>query len=268
MRRTEIVDNVIASIMKIVFIGSGNVATHMATALEASGNEIVQVYSRTPDNAALLARRVGAEPIDNIGDIYCAADLYIFSLKDDALPGIIAQMPPTAGVWVHTAGSIPISVLSPHKERGVLYPLQTFSRDREVNFWDIPVFIEGDRAETTALLRDLAEMISGNVHLLSGDKRRVLHLAAVFACNFANHMYTLASEIVGEEEIPFHLLNPLITETAAKVSVMDPRRAQTGPAVRVDEKVIQRHLELLSDPLKRQIYSLLSKSIHDISVSQ
>ncbi|WP_298650805.1 Rossmann-like and DUF2520 domain-containing protein [uncultured Proteiniphilum sp.] len=254
--------------MKIVFIGSGNVATHMAAALKASGSEIVQVYSRMFGNAGKLARRLGAEPIDDIAQVYCGADFYIFSVKDDALPGIIAQMPLTGGVWVHTAGSIPISVLSPHNDRGVLYPLQTFSRDREVDFWDIPVFIEGNTAETAGLLRDLAETISGNVHYLSGDKRRVLHLAAVFACNFANHMYTLASEIVGEEEISFHLLNPLIAETAAKVAVMDPRTAQTGPAVRFDEKVMRKHLELLSDPLKREIYSLLSKSIHNISVNQ
>lgn len=251
--------------MKIVFIGSGNVATHMAVALKAADNEIVQVYSRTLRNAELLGRRVEAEPIDNIGDIYCAADLYIFSVKDDVLPEIVAQMPPSTGMWVHTAGSIPISVLSPHKERGVLYPLQTFTRDRDMDFRDIPVFIEGNSAETAILLKDLAETISGNVRFLSGDKRRILHLAAVFACNFANHMYTLASEIVGGVEIPFHLLNPLITETAAKVKVMDPQAAQTGPAVRLDEEVMRKHLELLNDPLKREIYSLLSNSIHRVS---
>lgn len=248
--------------MKIVFIGSGNVATHMATALEVSGCEILQVYSRTIDNARRLASRVGAEPIDVIGQVCRTADLYIFSVKDDALPGIITRVPPTGGVWVHTAGSIPMSALSPHEERGVIYPLQTFGRNRAVNFMDIPVFIEGNSTETATLLKELAETISGNVHFLSGDKRRILHLAAVFACNFSNHMYTLASEIVGEEGIPFHLLNPLITETAAKVTVMDPKDAQTGPAVRFDEKVMQKHLELLNDPLKREIYSFLSKSIH------
>jgi predicted short-subunit dehydrogenase-like oxidoreductase (DUF2520 family) len=234
----------------------------MAIALKAAGNEIVQVYSRTPGNAELLARKVEAAPVDDIRDIYCAAGLYIFSIKDDVLPEIVAQMPQTTGVWAHTAGSMSVSVLSPHKGRGVLYPLQTFSRDRDVNFRDIPVFIEGDSAETAALLKNLAETISGSVHFLSGDKRRILHLAAVFACNFANHMYALAAEIVREEEIPFHLLNSLIAETAAKAAMMNPKEAQTGPAVRSDEKVMRKQLELLSDPLKREIYTLLSKSIH------
>lgn len=254
--------------MEIVIVGSGNVATHMAMALKGAGNRIVQVYGRTLKNAELLAGRVGAGPIDDIGEIRCDADLYIFSVKDDVLADIVSQMPPTTGLWVHTAGSIPVSVLSPHKERGVLYPLQTFSKEREVNFRNIPLFVEGDCFETVARLKEVAEAISENVHILSGDKRRVLHLAAVFACNFTNHMYALASEIVSDEDIPFHLLTPLITETAEKVTGMDPHTAQTGPAVRFDEKVIQKHLELLHDPLKKEIYSLLSKSIYKVSTQQ
>lgn len=251
--------------MEIVLLGSGNVATHMAMALKGAGHRIMQVYSRTMGNAELLACRLEAKPIDDINAIYCEAELYIFSVKDAVLPEIVSQMPPTTGVWAHTAGSVPVSVLSPHKERGVLYPLQTFSKERDLNFRNIPLFIEGESAETITLLKGLAEAISGNVHFLSGDKRRFLHLAAVFACNFTNHMYTLASEIMGEEEIPFQMLTPLIAETAAKAMEMDPHAAQTGPAVRFDEKVIQQHLELLSDPMKKEIYALLSKSIYKVS---
>lgn len=251
--------------MKIVFIGSGNVAIHMSRAFKASGYEIAQVYSRTIANAGQLAGQIGAEPIDNLGQIYKDAAFYIFSVKDDALPGITEQMPSTAGIWLHTAGSMPISVLARQERRGVLYPLQTFSRDRAMNFYDIPLFIEGNSDETVNLLKELAETISGNVHVLPGEKRRILHLAAVFACNFTNHMYTLASEIMNEEELPFHLLNPLITETASKVMSMSPKNAQTGPAVRFDEKVMLNHLQLLNDPMKRKIYSLLSESIHKIS---
>lgn len=254
--------------MRIVFIGSGNVATHMAAALKSAGNDILQVYSRSFGNAELLAAKVEAEPIDNIETIVATADFYIFSVKDDALPEIVAQMPPTSGVWVHTAGSVPVSVFSCHKENGVIYPLQTFSKDRKVDFNAIPLFIEGSSVETAELLKNLVETISENVHLLSGDKRRILHLAAVFACNFTNHMYTLASEIIGEEEIPFQLLIPLIHETAAKVKELDPYKAQTGPAVRFDETVMQKHLNLLNEPLKREIYSLLSKSIHKVSPQQ
>lgn len=251
--------------MDIVVIGSGNVATHMAKALKAPGNHIVQVYSRTFDNAELLALQVGAEPINSVGKIYRTADLYIFSVRDDALSGIVSQMPLTTGVWVHTAGSLPISILAPHKEIGVIYPLQTFSKERNVSFRDIPLFIEGDSEETSLMLTKLTETVSDQVHFLPGDKRRFLHLAAVFACNFTNHMYALASEIVREENIPFHLLNPLITETAAKVMTLDPHKAQTGPAVRFDEKVMQKQLNLLDDPMKKEIYTLLSKSIHNVS---
>ncbi|WP_294081152.1 Rossmann-like and DUF2520 domain-containing protein [Proteiniphilum sp. UBA5384] len=251
--------------MKIVFIGSGNVGTHMSLAMKTAGCEIAQVYSRTQAHARELADRVGAEPVNDIGQICRNANLYIFSVKDDVLPEIIARMPETSGVWVHTAGSVPLSVLSRQEERGVIYPLQTFSRNRQVNFYDIPLFIEASSNKTEGLLKDLAETISGNVYIFPGEKRQILHLAAVFACNFTNHMYALASEIMANEDIPFHLLNPLINETASKVISMSPQDAQTGPAVRFDEKVIQSHLELLKDPMRKEIYALLSKSIYYVS---
>ncbi len=253
--------------MRIVFIGSGNVATHLAVALKASGNEIIQVYSRTFENAKILAVKTGAVPVNDIGSIFCDADLYIFSVKDDALPIVISQMPRTNGIWAHTAGSVPLNVFSLFKEKyGVIYPLQTFSKDRGLNFSEIPLFIEGDCDDTTRTLLALAKTISSNVQYLPGYKRLYLHLAAVFACNFANHMYALASDIVSNEDIQFDILKPLIAETAAKVMEMQPVAAQTGPAVRFDEKVMKKHLELIPDPMIREIYSLLSKSIHIHSV--
>jgi Uncharacterized conserved protein len=253
--------------MKIVVIGSGNLATHLSKALKASENEIVQVYSRTLENAKMLAGQVGAEPIDKIESVLCSADLYIFSVKDDALPEIIHRMPQTTGVWAHTAGSVSMSLFAPRIEKyGVIYPLQTFSKARNVTFSDIPLFIEGNTPGVAHLLGNLAKSISGKVSYLSGDKRCYLHLAAVFACNFANHMYTLASEIIGNQHIPFDVLKPLIAETAAKVMEMDPEAAQTGPAVRFDEGVMQHHLKLIDDTQIKEIYSLLSKSIHTHSI--
>lgn len=249
--------------MKIVFLGSGNVATRLAIALKKVGHEIVQVYSRTGKNATLLAEKTGAEPINEVARVTDAADLYIFSVKDDALPDIIANMPSVKGVWVHTAGSVSMDLFSSHaKEYGVLYPLQTFSRDREVDFAHIPFFIEGSSMETVQLLGELAGTLSAHVHRLSEEKRATLHLAAVFACNFTNHMYALADEIIGEEGIPFDVLKPLITETAAKVMEMRPREAQTGPAVRFDEKVMQVHLERLNSIAMKELYMQVSKSIH------
>lgn len=253
--------------MKIVFIGSGNLATHLAIAMKASGNEVAQVYSRTLSHAKALAKKIDAACTDNIALVNPSADVYIFSVKDDTLPEILAQMPPTQGMWAHTAGSVPMNVFAPYKtEYGVLYPLQTFSKERNVNFSDIPVFIEGSSPETVFLLEKLAVGISKNVRTLSSEKRLDLHLAAVFACNFTNHMYSLAEEILQKEDIPFDVLKPLIAETAAKVMDMSPKEAQTGPAVRFDEAVMRKHIDLLEDAEMKEIYLVLSKNIHKHSL--
>ncbi|MDD4697762.1 MAG: DUF2520 domain-containing protein [Fermentimonas sp.] len=250
--------------MRIVFIGSGNVATHLSVALKKSGNEIIQVYSKTLKNTKLLASQIDAEPIDNIKSIKSNADLYIFSVKDDILPEIVDLMPDTDGIWAHTSGSVPMNLFSHKKsaDYGVIYPLQTFSKSRRVEFHDIPIFIEGDNNHSQNILDDVAKSISGDVRLLDSDKRRYLHLAAVFANNFSNHMFTLASEILNSEGISFDVLKPLIKETAAKVMDMEPNKAQTGPAIRYDEKIIMKHLDLIKDTDTKEIYELISKSIN------
>lgn len=249
--------------MRIVFIGAGNLATHLAEACKTAGHEILQIYSRTKENAVTLADKTSAEAVNDLSQVNPAAHIYLFSVKDDALPAVIEQMPQTGGVWAHTAGSLSMNLFAArHAERGVLYPLQTFSKHRKIDFGSIPIFVEGSSAATTCLLEELAGTLSGNVQRLSGEKRRFLHLAAVYACNFVNHMYTLAAEITHKEEIPFDLLLPLIAETAAKVTTMAPRDAQTGPAVRYDEKVMAKHRALLNDPEMEKLYTLLSKSIH------
>lgn len=253
--------------MKIVLIGSGNVATHLGEAFKRAGNEIVQVYSRTLAHAVSLSTRLRATPVDMITAVITAADLYLFCVKDDILQSLAEQMPRTSGVWAHTSGSMPLSVLSSHPSIGVIYPLQTFSKDRELNCANIPFFIEGIDAATLSFLQSQAQAISMNVRELSSEKRRVLHLSAVFACNFSNHMYALAAQILQQEDLPFTLLNPLITETAAKVEEMHPFVAQTGPAVRFDKAVMRKHLELLSDPKMREIYIALSENIHVIAQS-
>lgn len=250
--------------MRIVFIGAGNVATHLSVALKRTGNDIIQIFSKTFDNAQLLASQVEAEPINNIKSIKNNADIYIFSVKDDVLSDVVKQMPATGGIRVHTSGSLPMSILSADKSDGygVIYPLQTFSKGRKADFRSIPVFIEGNSKETQHILENIANSISGDVRTLDSDIRRYLHLAAVFANNFSNHMFTLASEILNQEGIPFETLKPLILETAAKVMDMEPKKAQTGPAVRYDEKVIQKHIDLITDPDTKEIYKLISKSIN------
>ncbi|MDR0334079.1 MAG: DUF2520 domain-containing protein [Dysgonamonadaceae bacterium] len=249
--------------MKIVLIGSGNLATHLAIALNASGNEIAQIFSRTLENAKSLAEKTGARYTDDVEQIDCNADLYIFSVKDDTLPEILKRMPKTKGIWVHTAGSVPINVFVPYTDNyGIIYPLQTFSKNKTVNFADILVFIEGSNTETIHSLETLAKSISKNISYLSSEKRQYLHLAAVFVCNFTNHLYTLSAEILEKEDIPFDVLKPLIMETATKVMELSPKAAQTGPAVRFDETVMSKHIDLLTDGDMKYIYKILSESIY------
>ncbi len=252
--------------MKIVFLGSGNVATHMASALKMLGHEVVEVYSRKYENAQALAVKIGAQPIDRIDCVSSLADLYVFSVKDDVLAEVIAKMPHSNGIWVHTAGSVPMSVFSAYvRNYGVIYPLQTFSKQKEVCFSDVPLFLEGSSVEIICRLEELANELSNSVHCLSGQKRAVLHLAAVFASNFANHMYSLAGQIVAEEGVPFDVLRPLIAETTAKAMELTPWEAQTGPAVRGDQKVMKAHMELLKSPEMKELYALVSESIYNFS---
>ena len=254
--------------MKIVFIGSGNVATHMAMALKNAGSNIIQIYSRTDIHAQLLAKRVAAEPVSALSNLNREADLYIFSLNDDVLPNIIQMMPDTSGVWAHTAGSVPMNLFEERLVKGgygVIYPLQTFSKNRNLDFSKISLFIEGDKSDTENILLSLARTISDDVKSLDSESRKYLHLSAVFANNFSNHLFTLSNEILKEKGISFDVLRPLIAETAAKVLEMEPTKAQTGPAIRLDEKVINKHLELIKDDKIKEIYTILSKSINRFS---
>lgn len=250
-------------ISNIVFIGAGNVAIHMSKAFLKADNKVLQVYSRTIEHAQMLADEVHADFTNDLENIRTDADVYIFSVKDDALPEILRRMPKTSGIWIHTAGSVPLHIFAPYLTNyGVIYPLQTFSKNRSVSFSETPLFIEASNAETRKIIESLATTLSPKVYYLNGEKRQYLHLSAVFACNFANHMYTLAADILEDKGISFDVLKPLITETAKKITEMSPRDAQTGPAVRFDKSVMEKHLGLLKDEEKKRIYRLLSESIH------
>ena len=254
--------------MRIVFIGSGNLATHLSLALQAVGEDIAQVFSRTEEHAKELAEKLGCNYTVNIDEIEKNADIYIFSVKDDAISGIAAAVCKNTSdaVFVHTAGSVPMDVFKDYAMHyGVLYPMQTFSKARRVDFRPIPCFIEGSNEQTLDLIRHLAESISNQVVLADSEKRRKLHLAAVLACNLTNHCYRLAERVLEEAQMDFRLYLPLIDETAKKVSEMSPRDAQTGPMVRYDVNVMNRQLELLSDERTRQIYRLMAESIHEDS---
>ncbi|MTK52099.1 Rossmann-like and DUF2520 domain-containing protein [Paludibacter sp.] len=250
--------------MKVVCIGSGNVATHLAKAIHEAGFTVSQIVSRTEENAKKLALSVNAEWTTSPDDIE-EADIYIYSVSDSALCEIIRLNPHKEGLHVHTAGSMSLSLFADIKERGgVLYPLQTFSKGKAVDFKDIPLFIEASNANDLNILRELASAISNKVYEASSAQRQQLHLAAVFACNFTNHLFAIAESILHEADIPFEVLRPLIQETIDKTATLSPREGQTGPAVRKDFNVMNKHLDKLTDhPRWQEIYRLLSESIID-----
>ncbi len=257
--------------MKIVFVGAGRLATNLAPALYKAGHEIIQVYSCTLESANKLAILVGAQPIADIEQIVSKADVYIIALKDSVLEEVIPALCAERknSVFLHTSGSVPISIFENVAiNYGVFYPLQTFSKDRTVDFSNIPIFIEASNDGTIDLARRLAGNISNNVNELSSDNRRYIHLSAVFVNNFVNHCYTIAADILTQQGLSFEHLIPLIDETTSKVHDMTPQAAQTGPAIRYDENVINKHLAMLKDtPLLKQLYENMSCSIHQFAQS-
>ena len=256
--------------MSIAFIGAGNLATNLAKALYRKGFRIVQVYSRTKESAQGLAQTVEAAYTTELQAVTKEAQLYIVSLKDAAFVELLPQI--VSGkenaLWVHTAGSIPMNIWQGHVARyGVLYPMQTFSKQREVDFGQIPCFVESNSEEDVQLLKDIASALSEKVYEASSEQRKSLHLAAVFTCNFTNHMYVLAAELLKKYGLPFEAMLPLIDETARKVHELEPLAAQTGPAVRYDENVIDEHLRMLADvPQMLELYREISENIHRLAI--
>ena len=245
---------------RVVMIGSGNVATSLALALKDKC-EIVQVYSRTLANAESLAERVGALATNDLKALVNNAQVYIISVKDDAIAAVVDAVPDNGALWLHTSGSTSVSVFDGKRRRcGVLYPLQSFSKSHPACMSEVHFFIEGCDTAVTREIMAFAREISENVHEASSQDRQRLHVAAVFACNFANHMFTLAGEVLGEAGLPFDSMLPLIKTTVAKLDNMTPQESQTGPAARGDKKIIAAHLATLNDD-KKDIYQLLSKSI-------
>jgi predicted short-subunit dehydrogenase-like oxidoreductase (DUF2520 family) len=253
--------------IKVIFLGAGNVATRLSAAMRNAGFSIVQVFSRTEESACVLGEKLSCDFTAETEQIRPDADVYVFSIKDDALPDIIAKTPANGGLWIHTAGSVPADVFEGYAERyGVIYPLQTLSKNRETDFRRIPLFVEGSSGVCEKEILHIAERISGDVRPMDSGKRKYLHIAAVFACNFSNHMCHIATRILEEQGIDRHVLLPLINETANRLHAMHPAVAQTGPAIRYDLGVINRHLAMLEhDPAIRSLYGLISKNIKSSS---
>ena len=252
--------------MKIALIGAGNVATCLGPRLTEAGHEITAVYSRTVESARVLADRLGATYTTDLKDVP-ASDAAIVMLKDDALkelaPAISDSLNDT--LLLHTAGSVPMDIWreAGALEYGVLYPMQTFSKTSSIDWSQVPLFIEGSSDWTLDNIRQLALSISPDVTPLSSEGRKKLHLAAVFTCNFSNHMYAIAEHLLATEGVLFRVMLPLVRETARKVESITPHDAQTGPAVRGDRKVVEEHLALLKEyPEYAELYRLISIDIN------
>ena len=248
--------------MKIVFLGSGNVATHLAQAFIAAGQEVLQVWSKTEANAQVLADNIGSKAIANLNALDLHADLYLIAVKDEAINELAAALPALNGVVAHTSGATSIEALHNLNKYGVFYPLQTFSKQKTIDLYDTPLCLEASDTATMSLLQDAAKLISTASYAVDSEKRKVLHLSAVFACNFSNHLYHMGHSIMQEHGLDFEILKPLIMETARKVQDAVPFDVQTGPAVRGDKETMSKHLQLLAGHSDLQdIYKSLSESI-------
>ena len=251
----------------IVILGAGNVATHLSLALKQAQFSIKCIYSKTINSARTLAEQLNTQYTDNLNQIPVGSDLYIIAVKDEIIQYVAENLKLEHGIIVHTAGSISVDAFKgKFQNYGVFYPLQTFSKSREIDFREVPICIEANTEELENKLFNLASSLSKSVFKIDSEKRRSLHLAAVFACNFSNHMYSIAHEILNQSGVSFKLIKPLIKETAQKAIDQEPLKAQTGPAARNDEKVILKHLEMLkNNPDYEKIYRFVSKSIYKLN---
>lgn len=251
--------------MTIALLGSGNVATHMGRALTGNGCSVLQVYSRTLAHAQSLANALDAEAIDDLAGLNTAADVYIIAVNDDAIQPVLSQLPLSLeGMVLHTAGSVAVNIFEGYVMRyGVLYPVQTFSVAKKVDFSAIPLAIEASDDKAMDQLRVLANRLSDRVFACDSRQRLALHVAAVFACNFTNHLYAIAADILHNYQLSIDLIRPLILETAEKVMTHEPKDVQTGPAVRNDRETQRKHLDLLKkdNPDRAALYQSLSQLI-------
>ena len=256
--------------MDITFIGSGNLAWHLAPALDNVGYSVKEVFSRDPKHArALVGRLYQADVKSTLDFSASSSEVFIIAVSDDAIQDIVREIIlPDDSILVHTSGSQPLSLLgfAATANTGVFYPLQTFSKAKKVDFNEIPIFIESEDDEVSKKLMKMAKTISKKAKTISSEYRKALHVAAVFASNFSNHMLTISKSIAEQHEVDFELLKPLIAETLNKSINIGPENAQTGPAKRGDMEILDSHLEFLKDdPDVAEIYRIISQHIIDQS---
>ena len=247
--------------VSIVIIGSGNVAQHLITAfLQSNEIELIQVFSRQKESVSPL---ISSDKIVSDFAEIKQADLYLIAVSDNAIADVSTKLPFENRLVVHTSGSMPMEILDSKNRRGVFYLLQTFTKNKPVNFKEIPICLEAENEKDFKTIETVAKTISSVVQSISSEQRKALHVAAVFVCNFVNHLYKIGNDICNENQLSFEILQPLIVETAQKIIQLSPKHAQTGPAKRNDSETINTHLNFLSDENQKEIYKLLTKSIID-----
>ena len=249
----------------IVFVGTGNVAYHLSLNLQRKGCKILQIIGRNPVKTSELAQLLGTDFSYDISDIDVNADLYILATGDDAIPDLISELPPELKFVVHTSGSTSLSVFE-HKfpQYGVIYPLQTISKLSDIDFSSVPFLLECSDTAGMLFLKDLAGRISDNVLEMDSGHRETLHVAAIIANNFSNFMLIVASDILESEGMSFDLLRPMIKETFNRIQLNSPRDLQTGPAIRNDGKILDKHSNRLKKyPIYQKLYTFVSHNIVD-----
>ncbi|HLN96640.1 MAG TPA: DUF2520 domain-containing protein, partial [Flavobacterium sp.] len=245
--------------VSVTVIGSGNVGTHLANALSLAPDvTLKQLYSRRPDG--FQKGLTQAEIIHDLNQLQ-EADVYLLAVSDAAVQDLSQQLPFSGRLVAHTSGTLPLEVLDGRNRRGVWYPLQTFSRAKAVDFEAIPICLEVEDASDLEVLTKVARALSQQVYTLKAEQRQALHVAAVFACNFTNHLYAQAARICDDHQLDFDMLKPLIRETADKVMTMAPADAQTGPAKRHDNVTLAAHRRFLGNGAATELYDILTQSI-------
>ena len=244
--------------MKIVIIGSGNVAYHLAKAFTQNNIKVSQIFGRNEVELSKISSEFNIPfSTDQLED----AEFYIIAVSDSAVENVSELIKNENTLVAHTSGSLPMEILKGNYRKASFYPLQTFSKTKNLEYSKIPFFIEAENQIDEKSLFELASLISDNVETSDYEKRKYIHLTAVFACNFVNHLFARAKEISDSQHLDFNYFIPLIDETVEKIHHLEPKSAQTGPAVRGDERVLKLHEVLIKDEEHRKIYNTMNESI-------
>ena len=249
---------------KVTVVGAGNVGHNFGLAFKQAGYLIHEIYSRSQDSAVSLSQRLNCNFTTDLSKLDPGADIYIIAVNDDALPKVIEEFPFRDKLTVHTSGATSLEVFEGKgfSDFGIFYPVQSFSKEDTESLAPIPICVESKKSEVEALLMSFGKSLSMKVYQLDSEKRKALHVAAVFANNFSNHMYAIAEELLDEASISFDIIRPLIETTAKKIHRKSPASIQTGPAVRNDQKIIKKHLEHLeAHPDYKELYKAITESI-------